>query len=60
MDIVGALLGHLLDVVLGETVGLFIPAEAEIALEGTIKAKVREPQSSVGVCTRRTDAGWPG
>jgi 2,5-furandicarboxylate decarboxylase 1 len=50
-DIVGALLGHPLEVVPCQTVDLCVPAGAEIVLEGVIEANKRAPEGPFGEYT---------
>jgi 4-hydroxy-3-polyprenylbenzoate decarboxylase len=50
-DIVGALLGHPLRVVPCKTVGLNVPADAEIILEGVVRAGERAPEGPFGEYT---------
>jgi len=50
-DIVGALLGHALQVVPCKTVSLNVPADAEIVLEGVIQANARQPEGPFGEYT---------
>lgn len=50
-DIVGALLGHPLEVVPCKTVNLHVPADAEIVLEGIIEADKGEPEGPFGEYT---------
>ncbi|MCL5075110.1 MAG: UbiD family decarboxylase [Chloroflexi bacterium] len=50
-DIAGALLGEPLQLVPCETVGLEVPAYAEIVLEGRILPQIREPEGPFGEYT---------
>jgi len=50
-DIVGALLGHPLEVVRCRTVDLCVPADAEIVIEGVIEPNQHEPEGPFGEYT---------
>jgi UbiD family decarboxylase len=50
-DVVGALLGHPLQVVRGKTVDIRVPADAEFVLEGVIEPNLHEPEGPFGEYT---------